>query len=51
MQLFDAEILRISDNVMMLHGAKIVAEGTPAEVQASKDPIVQNFIYPERKKK
>lgn len=37
-------ILRISDQVMMLHGAKIVAEGTPKEVQASEDAVVRQFL-------
>jgi phospholipid/cholesterol/gamma-HCH transport system ATP-binding protein len=37
-------ILRISDRVLMLHGARIVAEGTPAEVQRSDDPIVRQFL-------
>jgi phospholipid/cholesterol/gamma-HCH transport system ATP-binding protein len=37
-------ILRISDHVMMLHGAKIVAEGTPREVQDSSDPVVRQFL-------
>lgn len=37
-------ILRISDHVMMLHGAKFVAEGSPAEVKASNDPVVRQFL-------
>lgn len=37
-------ILRISDQVMMLHNARIVAEGTPQEVQASEDPVVRQFL-------
>ena len=37
-------ILRISDHVMMLHGAKIVAQGTPKEVQASEDEVVRQFL-------
>lgn len=37
-------ILRISDNVMMLHGAKFVVEGSPAEVQKSNDPVVRQFL-------
>ncbi len=37
-------ILRISDNVMMLHNAKFVVEGTPAEVQKSNDPVVRQFL-------
>lgn len=41
-------IFRISDHVAMLHAGKIVAYGTPAEILASSDPVVQNFIHPER---
>ena len=37
-------ILRISDKVMMLHGAKFVVEGSPNEVQKSTDPIVRQFL-------
>ncbi len=37
-------ILRISDHVTMLHDARIVAEGTPKEVQQSADPIVRQFL-------
>ena len=37
-------ILRISDHVMMLHGAKIVAEGTPQEVQECDEPVVRQFL-------
>ena len=44
-------IFRISDQVAMLHQGEIIIYGTPAEVQASQNPIVQNFIQPERKTK
>ena len=37
-------ILRISDHVMMLHGAKIVAEGAPQEVQECDEPVVRQFL-------
>ena len=37
-------ILRISDYVMMLHGAKFVATGSPGEVRASNDPVVRQFL-------
>jgi phospholipid/cholesterol/gamma-HCH transport system ATP-binding protein len=40
-------IFRISDRVAMLHQGEIVIYGTPAEVQASQNPIVQTFIKPE----
>jgi phospholipid/cholesterol/gamma-HCH transport system ATP-binding protein len=42
-------IFRISDRVAMLHQGEIVIHDTPEKVQASPDPIVQNFIHPERK--
>lgn len=37
-------ILRIADRILMLHNAQIVADGTPAEVQKSDSPIVQQFL-------
>jgi phospholipid/cholesterol/gamma-HCH transport system ATP-binding protein len=37
-------ILRIADNVLMLHGAQIVARGTPAAIQADPSPIVRQFL-------
>lgn len=39
-------ILRISDRIAMLHQGEIVIYGTPAEVQASANPTVQNFLNP-----
>ncbi len=42
-------IFRISDRVAMLHQGEIVIYGTPEEVQASPNPIVQTFLHPERK--
>jgi phospholipid/cholesterol/gamma-HCH transport system ATP-binding protein len=41
-------IFRISDRVAMLHQGEIVIYGTPGEVQASPDPVVQTFLHPER---
>jgi len=38
--------LRIANKVAMLHDGRIVAEGTPDELQHSKDPIVSNFLEP-----
>jgi phospholipid/cholesterol/gamma-HCH transport system ATP-binding protein len=35
---------KIADRVAMLHQGQIIEEGTPEEFQASKDPIVQQFI-------
>lgn len=41
-------IFKISDRIAMLHHGEIVIYGTPGEVRASSDSIVQNFIAPER---
>lgn len=38
------EIFRIADRVAMLHEGVIVETGTPDAVQASRNPIVQQFI-------
>jgi len=38
------EIFSLATQVAMLHGGVIVATGTPAEIQASPDPVVQQFI-------
>lgn len=35
---------RIADRVLMLHEGRIYANGTPAEVFASADPIIHRFI-------
>ena len=35
---------KIADRVAMLHRGQIIEEGTPAEFQRSKNPIVQQFI-------
>lgn len=40
-------IFRISDHVAMLHQGEIVIYGTPDEVRASPNPIVQEFLHPE----
>jgi phospholipid/cholesterol/gamma-HCH transport system ATP-binding protein len=44
-------IFRISDRVAMLHQGEIILYGTPDEVQASSNPIVQGFLHPERAEK
>lgn len=41
-------IFRISDRVAMLHQGEIVAVGTTDEIQNCDNPIVQNFLHPER---
>lgn len=38
------EIFSLATHIAMLHEGAIVATGTPAEIQASPDPVVQQFI-------
>lgn len=38
------EIFSLATHVAMLHEGVIVATGTPVEIQASPDPVVQQFI-------
>ncbi|HEU5191159.1 MAG TPA: ATP-binding cassette domain-containing protein, partial [Methylomirabilota bacterium] len=38
------EIFQIADRVAMLHDGVIVDSGTPEAIQASPNPIVQQFI-------
>jgi phospholipid/cholesterol/gamma-HCH transport system ATP-binding protein len=40
-----ASTFRIADMVAMLYEGTIVAYGTPAEVRASQDPHVRQFIH------
>ena len=37
-------VRRIADFVLMVHGGRIVAQGTFAELEASPSPIVQQFL-------
>jgi phospholipid/cholesterol/gamma-HCH transport system ATP-binding protein len=37
-------ILRIADEVLMLLGGRIVAQGSPEEIRQSEDPAVRQFI-------
>jgi phospholipid/cholesterol/gamma-HCH transport system ATP-binding protein len=39
------EIFSLATHVAMLHEGKIVTSGSPAEIQNSPDPIVQQFIH------
>jgi phospholipid/cholesterol/gamma-HCH transport system ATP-binding protein len=39
-----ASIMRISDYVLMLHDARIVAQGTPQEIQNSPSSVVRQFL-------
>ncbi|MBI5523791.1 MAG: ABC transporter ATP-binding protein [Desulfarculus sp.] len=36
---------RIAHNIAMLYQGRIVASGTPDEIRASQDPVVQQFIH------
>jgi phospholipid/cholesterol/gamma-HCH transport system ATP-binding protein len=38
------DVFQVADYVAMLHQGRIIAWGTPAEVQANPDPVVQGFI-------
>ncbi|HEU4991226.1 MAG TPA: ABC transporter ATP-binding protein, partial [Luteimonas sp.] len=38
------ETLPISDHAVMIANGRIVFRGTPAELQASTDPLVQQFL-------
>lgn len=35
---------RIADEMVMMHGGKIIESGTPDEIRSSKNPILQQFI-------
>ncbi|SPF47637.1 toluene transporter subunit: ATP-binding component of ABC superfamily [Syntrophobacter sp. SbD1] len=37
--------LKISDKMVVLFRGRVVAEGTPEEIQRSSDPVVQQFIH------
>jgi phospholipid/cholesterol/gamma-HCH transport system ATP-binding protein len=37
--------LYLSDRVAMINDGRIVEVGTPAEIKASQNPVVRNFIY------
>jgi phospholipid/cholesterol/gamma-HCH transport system ATP-binding protein len=38
------ETFHIADQVIILANGKVAAQGTPAEVRASKDPLVEQFV-------
>jgi len=39
-----ASAYKIADRIAMLHEGRIHAVGTPAEIQATTDPVVRQFI-------
>ncbi len=39
------ETFRIADQVIILAGGKIAAQGSPAQVMASEDPLVRQFVH------
>ncbi|MDI6852725.1 MAG: ABC transporter ATP-binding protein [Deltaproteobacteria bacterium] len=41
------EVFQIADQVAMLHRGRIIAVGTPEEIQRFPDPVVQDFIHGE----
>jgi phospholipid/cholesterol/gamma-HCH transport system ATP-binding protein len=38
---------KVGDRVVMLHQGKIVFDGTPDEIKASKEPVVRQFVLGE----
>ena len=38
------EVFQVADLVAMMHKGRIIAHGTPAELQALEDPVVQSFL-------
>jgi phospholipid/cholesterol/gamma-HCH transport system ATP-binding protein len=41
------EVFQVADSVAMLHRGRIIAHGTPTEIQAHTDPVVQAFLHGE----
>ena len=39
-----SSIFRISDRIAMIHEGRVLATGTPQEIQACEDPIIRQFI-------
>ncbi len=44
-----ASAYKIADKIAMLHDGKIIFHGTPAEIRASRNPYIQQFIRGQRK--
>src|SRR5512139_2744198 len=38
------EAMRIADKIIILYMGRVLAQGTPAEIRSSTDPLVQQFI-------
>ncbi len=38
------DVFQVADQVAMLHHGRIIAHGTPEEIQGHPDPVVQSFI-------
>lgn len=41
------EVFQVADFVAMMHRGRIIAQGTPLEIQAHPDPVVQAFLHGE----
>jgi phospholipid/cholesterol/gamma-HCH transport system ATP-binding protein len=39
-----ASAFKVADRLAVLYDGRLAAEGTPAEVRASKDPYVQRYL-------
>jgi len=44
-----ASAYKISDKIAMLHDGKVIFHGSPAEIRASRNPYIQQFIRGQRK--
>lgn len=44
-----ASAYKVSDRIAMLHDGKIIFQGTPGEIRASRNPYIQQFIRGQRK--
>ena len=44
-----ASAYKIADEIAMIHDGRIIFQGTPAEIRASRNPYIQQFIRGRRK--
>ena len=44
-----ASAYKIADRISMIHDGKVIFNGTPAEIRASRNPYIQQFIRGQRK--